>query len=85
MTNVIYFSTQWCLPCKTLKPIVQQASQETGKHVQFVDAEQNKDLAEQYGVRSVPTIVVVNDAGQVVNRLIGIQSKSTITNLLSIC
>lgn len=85
MTNVIYFSTTWCQPCKAFKPVVQQAAQETGKYVQFVDAEQNKHMAEQYGITSVPTIVVVNDAGQVVNRLSGVQSKSTVANLLSIC
>lgn len=84
MTNVIYFSTTWCGPCKVFKPVVQQASQETGKYVQFIDAEQNKHMAEQYAVTSVPTIVVVNDAGQVINRLTGAQSKSTVVNLLSI-
>ena len=85
MKNVLYFSTQWCGPCKMFKPIVQQASQETGKYVQFVDAEQNKLIAEQYGVSSVPAIVVVDDAGQVVTKLVGVQPKAVITNLLSTC
>jgi len=67
------------------KPIVEQASQETGKYVQFIDAQQNKLMAEQYGVSSVPTIIVANDAGQVINKLVGVQPKAVITNLLSTC
>ncbi len=85
MKNVLYFSTPWCGPCKMFKPVVQQVSQETGKYVQFVDAEQNKLMAEQYGISSVPAIVVVDDAGQVVTKLVGVQSKAVISNLLSTC
>lgn len=83
MTNVLYFSTPWCGPCKMFKPVVEQASQETGKYVQFIDAEQNKHMAEQYGVTSVPTIVVLSNSGQMVHRLSGVQSKSTIVDLLA--
>ena len=46
---------------------------------------QNKLMAEQYGVSSVPAIVVVDDAGQVVTKLVGVQPKAVITNLLSTC
>ena len=85
MTNVMYFTATWCGPCKAFRPIVEQASQETGKYVQFIDVDQNKHMAEQFEIRSVPTIIVTNDAGQVVNRMSGLQSKSTVTSLLSIC
>lgn len=85
MTNVYYFTAAWCNPCRMFKPIVEQAAQETGKHITFVDVDQAPDMTQQYGIKSVPTIIVVNEIGQVVNRMTGAQSKSTITNLLSIC
>lgn len=83
MTNVMYFSTTWCGPCKMFKPIVEQVSQETGKFVQFVDAEQNKLMAEKYGVTSVPTLIVTDNGGNPIRRLNGVQSKSTLTQLFS--
>jgi thioredoxin 1 len=83
MTNVLYFSTTWCGPCKMFKPVVEQVSQETGKYVQFIDAEQNKLMAEKYGVTSVPTMIITDDGGNVVRRLNGVQSKPALVQLFS--
>lgn len=80
MTRILYFSTEWCGPCKSFKPVVQQVAQETGTSVQFIDADQHKDLATRYGVSSVPTIVI-EAGGNVVNKLVGPQPKSALTNL----
>jgi thioredoxin 1 len=82
MADIFYFSTTWCQPCKTFKPIVVQASSEAGKHINFIDAESNKDLANRYGINSVPTIVVVRD-GKVEFRHSGVISKSDLLNLLN--
>lgn len=82
MADVFYFSTSWCQPCKAFKPAVQQAILETGKHVTFLDAEVNADLAQRYDIRSVPTIVVV-DQGNVLYRHTGIMSKQQVASLLN--
>ena len=81
MAEILYFSTTWCQPCKAFKPVVQSASAETGKSVQFIDAEQQSALAKQYGVSSVPTIVVVD--GTNVVKLVGPQSKAKLIQILS--
>ena len=83
MTNILYFSTTWCGPCKMFKPVVEQVSQETGKYVQFIDAEQNKLMAEKYGVTSVPTMIVTDNGGNQIRRLNGVQPKSLLTELFS--
>ena len=57
MKTVKYFSATWCGPCQTFKPIMNEISNE-GHSVQFIDIDQQEDLARQYNVRSVPTIVI---------------------------
>jgi len=64
MAEFYYFSTTWCGPCKTFKPVVQQVAAENQLPIQFIDAEQNPDMASKFGVSSVPTIVVAQN-GQV--------------------
>ena len=81
MTEFYYFSTAWCGPCKAFKPVVQQAVSELGMPMQFVDAEQNADLAAKYSIRSVPTIVVVQ-AGQPIYRNTGTMSKQQLMSVL---
>ena len=51
-----YFSTEWCGPCKAIKPLVMAS----GRPVSFIDADANKELATKFNVRSVPTVVGVN-------------------------
>lgn len=82
MTEFYYFSTQWCGPCKAFKPVVQQVVGELGVPMQFVDAEQNADLATRYSVQSVPTIVVAQ-AGQPIYRNTGTMSKQQLASVLA--
>ena len=82
MTQFYYFSTAWCAPCKSFKPVVQEVVAENGIPMQFVDAQQNQALAQQYGVTSVPTIVVANN-GQVAFRHTGVMAKSQLAKALS--
>lgn len=82
MAEIYYFSTNWCQPCKAFKPIVQEVAANLGKHIQFVDAEQNKELASRYGINSVPAIVVVSN-GQLQMRNVGVMSKQQLINELN--
>ena len=52
MKKVLYFSTAWCGPCKTFKPVVQQVSQETGIPVTYLDADQDQEMAKKYNINS---------------------------------
>jgi thioredoxin 1 len=73
MKTVKYFSATWCGPCQTFKPIMNEIANE-GHSVQFIDIDQQEDLARQYNVRSVPTVVIEQN-GSEVNRLIGATTK----------
>jgi thioredoxin 1 len=81
MKSILYFSTEWCQPCKSFFPVVQEVCSTTGTALQKVDAEQNKSLAASYNVTAVPTIVILGD-GNPINRHTGVMSKSQLTNLL---
>ena len=81
MANIYYFSTEWCGPCKMFKPVVREVMEQTGKAVQFVDAQHNPAMAAKYSVSSVPTIVI--EDGHNVVKLVGPQSKTKLLELFS--
>ena len=81
MKTAKYFSATWCGPCKVFKPVMNEIAGK-GYHVEFIDIDSLSDLAQQYNVRSVPT-VVIEENGKEVNRIIGAVSKQSIMeNLL---
>ena len=79
---VLYFTATWCGPCKMFKPTVQAVSAETGVDINYIDVDQQQDLAQRYGISSVPTIIVEN-GGNVVYRNSGAMSKPPLTQVLS--
>ena len=81
MKTVKYFSATWCGPCQTFKPIMNEIANE-GHSVQFIDIDSERDTAQQYNVRSVPTVIIEKD-GQELNRFVGVQSELTYTNALN--
>ena len=75
----MYFTApSWCQPCKQLAPIMDQVAREVP--VRKVDVDNEPNIAQQYGVRSVPTIVLVEN-GNEKERLVGVQPKSSYIQL----
>jgi len=81
MKSVKYFTATWCGPCQRFKPIMQEVANE-GYSVQFIDIDSERDIAQQYNVRSVPTVVIEQN-GSEINRLIGATSKQVVLENLS--
>lgn len=73
MKQFIYFSAPWCGPCRMFGPVMDRVAA-SGIPVQKVNVDENKELAMQYGVMSVPTTVLVEN-GQVVTRFVGTKSE----------
>ena len=80
MKTIKYFSATWCGPCKSFKPVMNEISGE-GYSVQFIDVDSQQDVAVQYGVRSVPT-VVIEENGTEVTRFVGVQPKASVIEKL---
>lgn len=77
MKTLIYFSAAWCQPCKTLSPIMEQV----GKQVPVikVDVDAQKQYAADFGIRNIPTVVLVEN-GKEVRRFTGVKSLNEILN-----
>jgi len=81
MKTMKYFSATWCGPCKVFKPVMTEIVSE-GHTVEFIDVDQEQDKAQQYGVRSIPT-VVIEENGVEVDRFVGGQPKHSVLERLS--
>ncbi len=82
---LVDFYADWCGPCKTQTPILDELAQEFDGKVKFakvdIDVEENKDLAVKYGVMSVPTLIIFSN-GEVKETLVGVTSKSKLQQKL---
>jgi thioredoxin 1 len=76
------FYADWCGPCKTQDPILDELEAEF-EDVDFekIDVDSNQEVANQYQVRSLPTLVVENDDG-VVERFVGVTQREDIEDAL---
>lgn len=82
---VIDFWATWCGPCKRMAPIVEQLAEQYDGQVNIgkCDIEEAEDIAAQYNVTSIPTIVFLNAQGEMVNRVVGAQSKAKLEEEIS--
>ena len=77
-----FFAT-WCGPCRMQTPIVEELAKKMGDKVEIrkIDIDQHMDLAEKYGIRVVPTLIIEKD-GKVVQSMEGVTDLSTLEKLL---
>jgi len=79
---VDFFAT-WCGPCKMMSPIIDEIAEELGESIKVgkVDSDENMELAEEFGIMSIPTIMIF-EKGQVIKTFNGVTSKSEIIEAL---
>ena len=83
---VVDFSAVWCGPCQMLAPIMEVLSDEMDGEVDFfsADVDENRDLAYQFDIQSIPAIVVFAN-GEEVTRTVGFQPKEELEELIDSC
>ncbi len=80
---VVDFWAEWCGPCKTIAPVIDELANEYLGKVKFgkVNVDFNQQTAMKYGIRSIPNLLIFKD-GSVVNQIIGSVPKDSIVKLL---
>ena len=78
-----FFAT-WCGPCKMLAPVMETMSEKFGDKAEFVkvDIDENMELAERYGIMSIP-LVAVFEKGEIKAKTLGYMSKSEADEFLT--
>ncbi len=73
---VVDFWAEWCGPCKTIAPILEELADELGENATIakLNVDEHPDIAMRYNVMSIPTLLVFN-GGDVQKRLVGAKGK----------
>jgi len=82
MVTVKKFSATWCAPCRMLNQVMGDVTAQVNVPINDIDVDQNPAIAQQYGVRNVPTVVIEKD-GQEVQRVVGVQPATTYVNIIN--
>lgn len=82
-TVVIDFFAPWCMPCKMFSPVVDKIAEEYKGSVKVgkINIDEEPELAQEFGVMSIPTLIVMRD-GKVLNRSVGLKSKKEIEKMI---
>lgn len=80
---LIDFWAPWCGPCRMVSPIVDEISTEVGTAAKVgkINVDDQPELAQQFGVMSIPTLIVMKD-GKVATTAVGARSKEFIMDML---
>jgi thioredoxin 1 len=83
LTNIFYFTADWCQPCKKIKPMVQEINKDRlGLKFHMIDADIEQELVQKFKIQSLPTFIIIHQ-GKEIQRLIGLQTKEKLQEFLT--
>lgn len=80
-TQLIYFTAQWCQPCKTFGPRIDRVSKDLGLPLVKIDADEHQDMIAEFQIMSIPTVIVMSDGAQA-DRLVGAKTEDQLRKSL---
>ena len=80
---LVDFWAQWCGPCRMVAPVVEELAEEYEGRISFgkVDVDQNPKIASQFGIMSIPTLLIFKD-GSPVSNIVGFRPKAELKRSL---
>ena len=83
MRHVLYFTADWCNPCQRTRPITDELKREGLVDFLYVDVDTELKLAEQFGIKSIPTYVLIED-GKEVKRMNGAKTRKEFLDFINV-
>ena len=83
LPSLVDFWAEWCAPCKSIAPAVEELAKEYQSKVKIgkLNVDENPKTATQYGIRGIPTLLLFKE-GKVVQQVVGVKSKTEIQKAL---
>lgn len=79
--TIVDFYADWCGPCRTLGPIIEKVSEEKSVKLIKVNADDSKELASDFNVRGIPTVIFFK-GGQEVDRIVGLKQADSYNEII---
>lgn len=83
MRHVLYFTADWCNPCQRTRPITDELKREGLVDFLYVDVDTELKLAEQFGIKSIPTYILIED-GKEVRRMNGAKTRQEFLDFINV-
>jgi thioredoxin 1 len=83
VSHVLYFTAEWCNPCQRTRPIAEELKKDGVIDFIFVDADTEIDLLKKFGIKSVPTYVLLED-GREVKRMNGAKTRQEFLDFVDV-
>ena len=82
MSQVLYFTAEWCNPCQRTRPVAEELNSEGIINFQFIDADSEIDMINKFGIKSVPTYILIKN-GKEVKRMNGAKTREQFLEFIS--
>ncbi len=82
MKHILYFTAEWCNPCKRTRPIAEELDRENVIKFQFIDADDNGDLCRKFEIKAIPTFILIEDNKEI-RRMNGAKTKEQIEEFIN--
>ena len=83
MSHVLYFTAEWCNPCQRTRPVAEELKRDGLIDFIFVDVDTETELLEKFGIKSIPTYILIED-GVEVKRMNGAKNRQDFLDFINV-